>query len=264
MKLENKEQMEYALSILREEGEVSVLQITGTKKGNLVGYFDDLDKLMYITDDYNGTSNMFVSLNPVTPDLLARAKNRTLPRVKQPIIETDILKRSWLPININPVRLDGISATEEEHNHAINIARKIVKEMKEEGWPDAVIADSGNGAHILYYLDLLNDEESKKLIKDVLKVFSLNYSDDIIKVDTETFKAEIMWRFYGTVTIKGDETNDRIHRRSKVLYFPDEGIEDVSIDKLKQFASQAENSEKEKSSSDKENSETQADILIRH
>jgi hypothetical protein len=55
----------------------------------------------------------------------------------------------------------GVSSTDEEHQAAIVRAAEIAAYRgRERGWPTPILADSGNGAHLLYRIDLVNDDES--------------------------------------------------------------------------------------------------------
>ncbi len=44
-------------------------------------------------------------------------------------------------------------------------AREVRDHLRGQGWPEPVVGDSGNGAHLLYRADLPNDPESLKLVK---------------------------------------------------------------------------------------------------
>jgi len=59
-------------------------------------------------------------------------------------------------IDCDPVRPSGISATDDERKTAADIARQIGRYLRREGWPEPFVADSGNGYHLLYSVDLPN------------------------------------------------------------------------------------------------------------
>jgi len=140
------------------------------------GYFDDLEALAAAVAplDAAGTAGIYVTLNEVNPALLSRRANRIKMRLSKKDATTadaDIIHRRWFPIDIDPVRPSGVSSTDEEHQAAIVRAAEIAAYLgRERGWPDPVMADSGNGAHLLYRIDLPNDEESKDLVKRCLEV----------------------------------------------------------------------------------------------
>jgi len=104
------------LDCLYALGQVVELRSSGTTKGTISGYFDDLDALAATATELSGTvPGVYVTLNPVNATLLARAKNRVENYVKHTTSDTDILRRLWLPIDLDPVRPSGISSSEGEH-----------------------------------------------------------------------------------------------------------------------------------------------------
>jgi hypothetical protein len=130
--------------------------------------------------------------------------------------DRDIVRRGWLLVDFDPARPSEISATLGEKEAAYERAKEVRAYLKAEGWPEPVIADSGNGFHFLYPLDLPNDQESRELVKGVLKALAFKFDDDRVKIDTGVYNAARIVRLYGTTTRKGDHTNERPHRRSVI------------------------------------------------
>ena len=58
-----------------------------------------------------------------------------------------------------------ISSTDAEHAAALELATDIRMVLGEEGWPPPLLADSGNGAHLLYAVDLPNDAAATALVE---------------------------------------------------------------------------------------------------
>ncbi len=96
------------------------------------------------------------------PALLARAENRMKERPKATTSDAGIIRRCWLLLDFDPRRPSGISLTDAEHTAALERARTVRDRLREAGWPDPVLADSGNGAHLLYSIDLPNDEMTRR------------------------------------------------------------------------------------------------------
>jgi hypothetical protein len=86
-----------------------------------------------------------------------------------------------------------------------------------------VAADSGNGAHIIYAVDLPNDTDSLVLIRRVLEALSFKFSDSKVEIDTSVCNAARITKLYGTTARKGDSTEDRPHRATKLLTVPRSG-----------------------------------------
>uniref|UniRef100_UPI0026190E71 hypothetical protein n=1 Tax=uncultured Methanofollis sp. TaxID=262500 RepID=UPI0026190E71 len=127
----------------------------------------------------------------------------------------------------------GVSSTEEEHAAALRRADEIALWLDEQGFPHPVRADSGNGAHLLYAIDLPNDDGG--LVKGVLATLDALFSDETVTVDTANFNAARIWKLYGTCSRKGDNTPERPHRRARLLSVPEER-EIVAVEKLRAIA----------------------------
>ncbi|WP_440949197.1 hypothetical protein [Methanosphaerula subterraneus] len=213
------------LEVLVAPGQVfEVRSWTGDRIAS--GYFDDLDAAAKAIEalDAANPDGIYLTPNPVLPDLLARRANRIkgpLARKDSSTSDGDILGRRWLLIDVDPARPSGVSSSEEEHQAALERAAGIAAALGEMGWPAPVIGDSGNGAHLLYRVDLPNDEKSTALIKTALVGLDALFSDAKASVDTAVFNASRIWKVYGTVARKGDNTKSRPHRRSRLLSVPD-------------------------------------------
>ncbi|OPY46752.1 MAG: hypothetical protein A4E42_00405 [Methanoregulaceae archaeon PtaU1.Bin222] len=235
------EEIRSALSLLFEPGQVvEVRAMTG--EGIASGYFDDQDALAAAVGplDASGTAGIYVTLNEVNPALLSRRANRIKMRLSKKDATTadaDITRRRWFPVDIDPVRPSGVSSTDEEHQAALVRAAEIAAYLgRERGWPAPVMADSGNGAHLLYRIDLPNDEENRDLVKQCLEALDTMFSNSAATVDTANFNAARIWKIYGTTSRKGDHTPDRPHRKSQVLSGADQ-VDVVEKEALCQLAS---------------------------
>src|SRR5262249_10407498 len=151
------------LTLLHEPGSVVELRILNAgRNGTVSGYFTDRDKLAASAAQWSGQApGVYVTLNPCNSDLLARAANHIMMRARHTTADANILHRRWLPVDFHPARPSGISSTDAEHTAALEQAAKCRGWLQEHGWPAPVSADSGNGAHLLYRIDLPNDKTSQ-------------------------------------------------------------------------------------------------------
>ncbi len=210
-----------AAMMVLEPGSVAELRILNTNKKTVSGYFDDFDKLADAAAEWDGKApGVYFTLNAVNPDLLARSSNHLTEWARLTTSDGDIVRRRWLPIDCDPVRPTGISSTEAEHDAAIARAREIGQWLGKQGWQRPVWADSGNGGHLLYRIDLPNDSDSTLLVQRCLEALDLRFSDDGVTVDVTNHNPARIWKLYGTTAAKGDSTADRPHRVSKVLSAP--------------------------------------------
>ena len=77
----------------------------------------------------------------MNPALLSRRANRIKTRLSKKdatTADTDILRRHWFPIDVDPVRPSGVSSTDEEHQAALDCAARIAEYLGGVGWPEPV------------------------------------------------------------------------------------------------------------------------------
>ena len=98
--------------------------------------------------------SIYLVPNPVRPDLLARANNRLVERVRATTKDQDILRRAWFLTDFDPVRPAGIAATDAECQAALARRDEAVAFLRTLGFPDPILAMSGNGGHALWRVDL--------------------------------------------------------------------------------------------------------------
>lgn len=200
--------------------EIRVLKADGRKRTDS-GYFDDIDKAAEIAARYDSrAAGIYHTLNPVELALLARAANRIREGADITTGDIDIIRRCWLPIDFDPVRPAGISSSEVEHTAALDRAAACRSWLCSRGWPEPLFADSGNGAHLLYRVDLPNDASSRELVKACLDALAHTFTDESVVVDRGVHNAGRIWKLYGTLARKGDSTTDRPHRRSAIISRP--------------------------------------------
>src|SRR5947209_2032100 len=113
----NLDEIQRAVRLFLEAG--SVIELRAPKSyrdGVLSGYFSDPLKLAQAARAIDQKApGIYVTLNPVNPDLLARAENRWKPRASVLTADSDVVRRRWLLLDFDPVRPAGISSTDAEH-----------------------------------------------------------------------------------------------------------------------------------------------------
>lgn len=161
---------------------------------------------------------VYVTVNPVNPDLLARAVNRLRPAGRNPTTaDTDIVRRRWLLIDCDPRRAAGVSSSNAEHESALAKAREIRNGLSSLGWPDPIMTDSGNGAQLMYRIELPADDGElvRRVIGEIAKA-----SSEQVAIDTSVHNPARIWRLPGTMNCKGDSIPERPHRMARILEEP--------------------------------------------
>jgi hypothetical protein len=211
------------ISLLYQSGDVVELRALDFNGKPHAGYFNDFDKLATAAARLSGTMmGVYLVLNPIKKELLARAVNRIADGPKNLTADADIISRRWFPIDVDANRAPGISSTDEEHEFTITTAKDIKAYLITMGFlaNSIIIADSGNGAHLLVRIDIPNDTDNKALIQSCIEALKAKFESDKAIIDKTVFNAARIWKCYGTICKKGDSTEDRPHRTANLLEVP--------------------------------------------
>jgi hypothetical protein len=204
-------------------GAVEVCVFNG-KKPSHAGYFDDLEKAAKVIEAHDGRGNIYVTLNPVKRDLLARYNNRLAQgSYMTPVERTqdkEIIADSWLLIDIDPKRPSGISATDEEHAAATDVAWKVYDWLFDVGVPESsmIAAYSGNGAYVMVRLpDYPITSENMAIKKAIIKSIADKFDTDEVEINRTVHSPARPVCAIGTMKRKGENIPERPHRRSALV-----------------------------------------------
>jgi hypothetical protein len=218
-----------SLKIILEPGQITELRaldaVTPADRRPHVesGYFDDFEKLAAAVSTIKSAKGIYIIPNPINPALLARASNRIRPVGREPTTaDHDIAQRRWLLVDCDAKRPAGISASDDEHHAAHAAAQRIAGELAREGWPAPIYAGSGNGAHLLFRIDLPADDGG--LVQRVLQGLADRFDTDEVTIDTAVYNPARIWKLYGSIAAKGDSTPERPHRMARIIKAPTELI----------------------------------------
>lgn len=213
------------LRALHQEGDWFEIRALLPGGKRFVYHRDIVEALEHVAElDAMEGAGVYVTINPVLPECSERAYEFI--KVAQSgscTSKSDVLKRNWLPIDIDPARPTGTSATDGERQAAVAIAGKIKAHLSEQGWPEPLECLSPNGVHLLYPVALDNDSAAETLVKKVLQFLHEKFSTDEAKVDVALSDANRILRIPGTLGRKGKPTDERPHRRGSVVSIPTTG-----------------------------------------
>lgn len=209
--------------------------------GIVAGVFDDPDKAEAAVAPYDGeVAGCYITLNPVA----GRPVSNQLAKVRGggTVADKDIDRRAWLLVDFDPDRKDPATgetlferdpktgevvkgkdgkpkklkcpSTDEELAVALARRDQVAAWLGGRAWPQPATGLSANGGHLLYRLDLPNDDEATRLLASVLRALADRFGDDLVEVDTSVFNASRITKLYGTIAKKGTATEARPYRRS--------------------------------------------------
>ena len=207
-----------AIEQIHPNHELYEVRIIGKTKAPISGFFKDPDTLIKAmgTVDLRET-NLYITLNAIDEDLYSRQQCDHFVKGANGADDTDITGYNWLFVDLDPVRKSGISSTDDELKRAYALAKKIYQFLQGYGFEEPVKAVSGNGAHLLYRINLVNNDENKALIEKCLKALSLMFDTEAVEVDTANFNQSRVCKLYGTMAQKGANTEKRPHRMSRII-----------------------------------------------
>ena len=126
--------------------------------------------------------------------------------------------------------------TESEKAAALKQALAIRDHLRSLGFPDPALCDSGNGYHLVFGLDLPNDQANEDLISGVLLALAAKFDTPEAHVDTGNFEANRLAKFPGSWARKAPATPERPHRQACIIECP-EILEPVPRTLLESLAS---------------------------
>lgn len=206
---------------------LSLLYAVGTFEIRIIktasGYFTDHQAAVAAIEPYIGKQDIYITLNPPDTALLSRSENKLTLNAPKTTADSDITQIVRLLVDIDPVRKSGTAATNEEKREAYLVAATVRKGLRDDfNFPVPVVADSGNGYHLVYQVMLDNTRENAELLKNLLRALDFLYSNEKAHVDRSTYNPARIMKLWGTMACKGDDSEERPHRWSSVIQTPDE------------------------------------------
>src|ERR1019366_3602667 len=180
------DEIQRAISTLHPDDGIIELRAIykGGRKRVDAGYFDAAHRDLLIMEAIRlnrAGAGVYVNLNMLDGQLLARYANRIEEWAQSTATDNNIMRRVWLLIDLDPQRPKDTSATPEQLALAVSRGAEIISRLTDKGWPKPVSADSGNGLHFLYRIDLPNDEAHRDLVKHCLEALSAQFDDESVK-----------------------------------------------------------------------------------
>lgn len=219
----NADEIRKAINILIAPGAVFEIRALGTaKKDVLSGYFRDADTLFSAIKTINlRNRNVYITLGKVKEECFSRTQSEHFVQSPTTTGDNEITAYRWLFVDLDPVRMSGVSSTDAELKAARILSRQVREYLQGIGFSSPVVALSGNGYHLLYRIDIRNSKKAEALVEKCLKVLASIFNTDAVKIDTTNYNPSRICKLHGTLAQKGRSTKERPHRMSKILEVPD-------------------------------------------
>jgi len=182
--------------------------------GVAVGYFDSWDAaLRAVESEPSQYKAAYFTLNPIKLPAEIPLNPPALTPSRNAAGASDIARRTWLLVDLDPPRPAGLNATEAEKQGAREQAESVREYLRSRNWPDPILCDSGNGWHLLYRIDLPNDDGATELVRGILSRLHQLFP----MVDAGNFDAPRLCKLYGSWARKGEHLEERPWRRAAIV-----------------------------------------------
>ena len=241
-----------ALSMLHDSAPLELFACKD-KGVPMVGFFDNVEAAAAEAVAWNEKGfNVFTNLNKIDLDEEMRgALNKPLQTAGRELRcanKGDVMEVNWLLVDVDPVRAcdnQHVPSTDDEQGCSYEVAKAIQKFICDKlGGPLPLFATSGNGYHLLWHVDLPVNEKIEEIAKKFLLALAKKFNAEGASVDTSTASLFHLTKVYGTVARKSEATEERPHRYSEILEYPEE-VEALPVDILQKVAVLAPKGKKE-------------------
>src|SRR5262249_8413342 len=213
-------------------GSIFEVYVPLDNKRKFCGYFNDIDAAIEEIARYDGTANVYVTLNPVRLSQKTQPTNK-LVRCFQRTTDEDVDIDNWLFIDIDAKSSERttnskMSSTEAELNATSETGSAIQTYLHDEwGVPtqSMISAISGNGAYLLVNLPGYGIAEGwvtekQKILSHLKARFSKKSQQPYGEVDISVHNPARLIGVIGTLKMKGHDTPERPHRRLRFVQAP--------------------------------------------
>ena len=182
--------------------------------GVAVGYFDSEEAaLRTIENEPSQYKAAYFTLNPIKlPDSIP-VNPQALTPSRNTAGDSDIARRVRCSLTLTRLAPLAPTAREAEKQVAREQAERVREYLRNRNWPEPMLCDSGNGWHLIYCIDLPNDDSSTELVRGVLARLHQLFP----MVDAGNFNASRLCKLYGSWARKGEHSDERPWRRSAII-----------------------------------------------
>ena len=241
----NSKELCSAIDILKPNQQLFEIRILGAdKRKNLSGYFRSSATLLRALEKVDlRNTNVYITLNTLDDALYSRNQKDRFILNTQTTSDTEVNRYQWLFVDLDPIRIAGVSSSDEELKKADELKEEVKAYLAGRGFSAPIEAMSGNGYHLLYRIDLPVNDKTKDLVRDCLAALSERFDGPEVKIDSINFNPSRICKLYGTLAQKGSNTVERPFRQSQIISAPNP-IEVTNTDMLEALAAEAKPADK--------------------
>lgn len=204
----------YIQRLLADAGQVELCHMAAGRIRST--WHTDTDSLLIEATQAQGTGNIFTTLNRIDPGALAEHIQQATQAGRASPRTTDacISRYTRLFFDLDPARPTGQSSTAEELAAAQVRAHGLRARLAVLGWPEPLMALSGNGWHLQYRTALANTPETGEMLRLIYDGLAREFGDDEVTFDRSVRNPARLCTLYGSWKRKGHNLMDRPHRQS--------------------------------------------------
>lgn len=220
---DSKKQIYNFLEFLFPEGWVVELRALFPKYA-MSGFYNNRHILSQHAIDLSLNANgVYVTLQYINPGMLERRPNKyRIIKPSEGTCDKDIFKYLNVLVDFD-VPHPGQNSTDQEVILACDRACKCRDYLTSIGFPEPLFGMSGNGAHLIYKVDLVVDD--KTLVHRFLLALNDRFGGAGVTVDRSVFNPSRITKLFGTKARKAPGDFLRPQRHAKLLSIPTSPLE---------------------------------------
>ena len=221
--LPDRDEIARALQLLKQPEDVVELRCPKTNKGTVVGLYTDANELVKDTYELSAsgnirTNNVYWTLQGAQPMTCPNGFN-AFAKNGDGVNDEMVNEYRWLPIDLDPTRPSDTCSTDSEKAAAYAQALMVREYLNGLGM-SSILADSGNGYHLLVKVSLSANAANIALVHSLLAGLAAKFGTSKVGIDVKVSNPSRIWKVYGTVARKGESTAERPYRVARILDAP--------------------------------------------
>ena len=232
----NPQEIRRWFDVFHFDGDVTEIRLLGKGSNKtLSGYFVNAESIVNALMQFQEGYGIYSPINEIKSACYGKSQSEQLIVSKSTTSDSDIHGRRWILIDLDPKRPADTNSTDTEKAAAYSLMKRVATYLRDQGFKSPVYADSANGYHLYYRVNLANTQENLELVRDFLLAMELMFGNDAVDIDTAVFNAARISKVMGTSSVKGASTAERPQRMSGFLQIPD-NIEPTDIAFIRKVA----------------------------